>query len=251
MRSIKLLAVSLFALLVLVLPSVSASRPVINSTWTATPPTIDGTFQLGEWSNPQIVFEAPIIAYVYFVNDGSNLYVMVDAVGDDDDDAGDESLMWFNYDGAGYALNVVMIKGTVGTEITTPFHAVVGFGGSPNSVSPPHKIYEFSIPFSWLNKMPGQPIDFCSPMWKFGSSISYDGSGGRDNVWPVGIGAPPIPLDSWGQTDPATGPAVGGVVMPVNMFAVLGPWLAVIGLVGCIATVVVVAKKRRSAGTRC
>jgi hypothetical protein len=224
MRSIKLLAVSLFALLVLVLPSVSASRPVINSTWTATPPTIDGTFQLGEWSNPQIVFEAPtypdsyiLPTYVYFVNDGSNLYVMVDAVGDDDDDEGDESLMWFNYDGAGLALNVVKIEGTAGTEITTSFHAVVGFGGSPNSVSPPHKIYEFSIPFSWLNKMPGESIDFCSPMWKGGSSISYDGSGGRDNVWPVGIGAPPIPLDSWGQTDLSTGPAVGGVVEPVNM----------------------------------
>ncbi len=39
-------------------------------------------------------------------------------------------------------------------------------------------------------------------------------------------------------------PAVGGVVMPVNAFAVLAPWLAVIGLVGCVATVVVVAMKR-------
>jgi hypothetical protein len=39
--------------------------------------------------------------------------------------------------------------------------------------------------------------------------------------------------------------AVGGVVIPVNTFAVLAPWLAVIGLVGCIGTVVVVAKKRR------
>jgi hypothetical protein len=40
--------------------------------------------------------------------------------------------------------------------------------------------------------------------------------------------------------------AVGGVVVPVNMFAVVSPWLAVIGLVGCISTVVVVAKKRQS-----
>jgi hypothetical protein len=37
---------------------------------------------------------------------------------------------------------------------------------------------------------------------------------------------------------------VGGVVMPANTFAVLVPWLAVIGQVGCIGTVVVVAKKR-------
>jgi hypothetical protein len=39
--------------------------------------------------------------------------------------------------------------------------------------------------------------------------------------------------------------AVGGVVIPVNKFAVLAPWLALIGLVGCIGTVFVVAKKRR------
>jgi hypothetical protein len=38
---------------------------------------------------------------------------------------------------------------------------------------------------------------------------------------------------------------VGGCVQPVNTFALLSPWLAVIGLVGCIGTAVVVAKKRR------
>jgi hypothetical protein len=46
-------------------------------------------------------------------------------------------------------------------------------------------------------------------------------------------------------TNSPTGP-VGGVVTPVNNFALLTPWLAVIGLVGCISTVVVVAKKRQS-----
>jgi hypothetical protein len=39
--------------------------------------------------------------------------------------------------------------------------------------------------------------------------------------------------------------AVGGVVIPINTFAVLAPWLAVIGLAGCIGTVLVAAKKRR------
>jgi len=38
---------------------------------------------------------------------------------------------------------------------------------------------------------------------------------------------------------------VGGIVTPVDTFAILGPWLAVIGLVGCIGTIVVLAKKRR------
>jgi hypothetical protein len=34
--------------------------------------------------------------------------------------------------------------------------------------------------------------------------------------------------------------------MPANTFTVFAPWLAVIGAVGCIGTVVVVAKRRRS-----
>jgi hypothetical protein len=38
---------------------------------------------------------------------------------------------------------------------------------------------------------------------------------------------------------------VGGVVMPTNTLAILGPWLAVIGLVGGIGAVAVVAQKRR------
>ena len=41
--------------------------------------------------------------------------------------------------------------------------------------------------------------------------------------------------------DPIVAP-VGGIVAPVNTFAVLAPWLAAIGLVGCIGTVAVVAK---------
>ena len=39
-------------------------------------------------------------------------------------------------------------------------------------------------------------------------------------------------------------PAVGGCVQPVNTFALVAPWLAVIGLVGCVTAVAVVAKKR-------
>jgi len=40
-------------------------------------------------------------------------------------------------------------------------------------------------------------------------------------------------------------PAVGGVVIPANTLALVAPWLAVIGLVGCIATVAVIIRKRR------
>jgi len=38
--------------------------------------------------------------------------------------------------------------------------------------------------------------------------------------------------------------SVGGAVLAANTLAVLAPWLAVIGLAGCIGSAVVIAKKR-------
>ena len=76
-------------------------------------------------------------------------------------------------------------------------------------------------------------------------SISCDG-----RTLAVGTPYTPVPdtaylLDT-GFSTPCCGvEAVGGAVMPVNGFAVLAPWLAVIGLVGCIGTVAFVTKKRR------
>lgn len=42
----------------------------------------------------------------------------------------------------------------------------------------------------------------------------------------------------------AEGP-VGGVVIPANSFALVAPWLGVIGVVGCIGTAVVVARRKK------
>jgi hypothetical protein len=38
---------------------------------------------------------------------------------------------------------------------------------------------------------------------------------------------------------------VGGVMMPANLLALVAPWVAVIGLVGCIGVVLMVVKRRR------
>jgi hypothetical protein len=38
--------------------------------------------------------------------------------------------------------------------------------------------------------------------------------------------------------------AVGGVVTPANTLALVAPWLAIVGLVGCIGAVFVIRKKR-------
>ncbi len=245
------LVISSLVLLVLVLPSVSAAGPVIHSTWTSSPPTIDGIFTPGEWSGLQIVFEAPtypasyvLPTYVYFVNDASNLYVMVDTVGDTDDSFGDECLMWFNYDGTGYALNEVKIEGASGTEATTPFHAKIGFGSSPNGAAN-HKIYEFSIPLSWLGMGPGQPVQFCSPRYQKGASIGYDSTTGRDNIWPLGLVDPPIALDLWGQVQAGAPPLspVGGFIEPVNKLSVLAPYLALFGMITTVAVIAAVPSK--------
>ncbi len=245
-----------FVLLMLLLPSASAARPVIYATWTSTPPTIDGVFTPGEWSSPQIRFEAPtypesyvLPTYAYFVYDESNLYVMVDAVGDKTDDEMDECLLWFNFDEDTLWVKVIVdITGAAGKEVTTPFHGVVGFGTSDNSQDQ-HKIYEFSVPLTLLEAEPGEAIDFCSPMEKYGSSMPYDPSHddtpSRDNVWPLGLSSPPSDRSEWGQLVLGSPSPVGGIVTPLNTFAILVPWLAVIGLAGCAATVVVVAKKEK------
>jgi WD40 repeat protein len=73
-------------------------------------------------------------------------------------------------------------------------------------------------------------------------SISCDGG-------TLAVGTPG-PLTAYlfdtGFSTPCCGvEAVGGTAMPVNILATLGPWLVVVGLVGCIGTAVVVAKKRR------
>jgi hypothetical protein len=49
-----------------------------------------------------------------------------------------------------------------------------------------------------------------------------------------------------GPAPPPTVAPVGGVVMPANTFALVAPWLAVIGLVGCIGVVGVVVKRHRA-----
>ena len=46
-------------------------------------------------------------------------------------------------------------------------------------------------------------------------------------------------------TAPPSPTAVGGVVLPANTLVLVAPWLTIIGLVGCVGTAVVVAKKRR------
>jgi len=174
--------------------STTISRPTITSQWTTQPPTIDGAVTQGEWSNLQITFDSStypssyvLPTYVYFLNDKTNLYVLVDAVGDTHDDSADQCLLVFGFDPSPLNLIKIRVIGPSGTHLSSsspPFEAAIGFGGSPQS-STLHKIYEFSIPFSSINGQPGQPLTFSSPPWK-GVSMPFDAANNNDNVWPLG-----------------------------------------------------------------
>jgi hypothetical protein len=246
-----LVCVAVLLSMMLVVPFVRsawADRPVIQSRWASTVPSIDGVFQKGEWFDPQIAFTSPtypssyvLPTYAYFSNDLSNLYVMVDAVGDTTQSVGDECAFVLNFDPVTRVIVFVTAgDGSGPTGVT----ATVGFGGSPNDATP-HRIYEFSIPLTLIKMIPGQSVDFSSPNVYFKPSMSYDPATGHDNVWPLNLDY--LSKDTWGILSLSSGaPVVGGVVMPTDALAVLSPWLAVIGLVGCVAVVVVVVKRRRS-----
>jgi len=175
----------------------TVTREQVNSIWTEIPPIVDGVFGTGEWSSPQIVMEPPsfpLHAYVYFRNDASNLYYLVDVVGDNTDSKVrkgaatfyDESLLVFNFvNQVGVRFNGQKGKKSVGR----PFTAAIGFDGSPNSPEA-HRIFEFSVPLRLIRAKPGQNLSFCSPAGFGGvgkTSIAFDADTGKDNIWPLGL----------------------------------------------------------------
>ena len=182
----------------------SSSRPVVNSRWTFVPPAIDGVFSAADpWlmNSPLALLppDYPVKAFVYFLNDKSNLYIMVDAVGDWTDGSNDESLLFFNatqqYRFAMIGKSTLFTKPCYDSFSCPAFDGAVGFGGSPNN-STEHKIYEFSIPLGNIGFVPGHyAVDISSPSWK-GYSIVYDGDTNKDNVWPVGLNFADV--NTWG-----------------------------------------------------
>lgn len=212
-------------------------RPILQSTWTDKAPKIDGVSSSGEWFNLVILMKPPsypIEAYVYMMNDNNWLYVLVDAVGDTTDEANDESLLMFDYDHGAPWIPVDII-GASGTTKSNSYRAAVGYGPSPHS-SVNHKIYEFKIPLSHVNLVPGGSVDFCSPEEAKAPSIVYDGATGRDNIWPYWL----VLGDegTWGVLFASlrtAGPAVGGYYMEANRLAILAPYAVLaVGLLGLV-----------------
>lgn len=199
----RVLALSLLFVLIFYLPSSHAVIPLVNCrALSGSPPVIDGVVSPGEWPDVSQMTIDPtadinpneILTYFYCVNDGSNLYILVDAVGDQTDDSNcDECFFRFGLDPNIFDVDIWIKKNplvTSGSVLPADSKAEIGFGTSQNDSSNDHRIYEFRIPLSSINMLPGQTIAFSSPQvgkYCFRSSMPFDGSTNRDNVWPPGL----------------------------------------------------------------
>ncbi len=227
-------------------------RPIINSMATNNPPEIDGMIKSGEWYNLQIILEDPnypIDASVYFLNDNSKLYVLVDAFGDETNDEYDQCVLVFNFiNQSPYFQDWVRIRGD-GTVLVKSGSFGDGFDGAIGFSD--HKFYEFGIPLNSIHASPGQSIDFCSPYFKDlpqgEGSIPFDINGtgpSADNIYPHYLETNYI--DSWGILFLSKLNPVGGVLMPVNKFIILAPYIVFIGLVGLASTIFTMRKRYKN-----
>ncbi|MFH1156113.1 MAG: hypothetical protein V1793_20085 [Pseudomonadota bacterium] len=176
------------------------------------PPVMNGAVGDTEWQGayelyliPDLLLtpaKYPIETHVYFLNDNTYLYVLVDAVGDNTESLYDECLMVFGPPTPGsYHVVETYYTGSAVAQIPKdpPENAMVtiarGFGRSPADPDNDHRFYEFRIEFNYIGINPGDPIQFYSPaVMKSGypyASMPYDGDfvGGvhRDNIFPYGL----------------------------------------------------------------
>ena len=209
----------------------------------------------------------PIHTFVYIVNDGSYLYICVDAgqaTGDYTPDPWDEcmfvfdvgndnlwtggvdAVFWIDSWGAHHGL---ALEGAPWyshhcfdySNLHPGFAGAEGFGPSPTT-STPHRIYEIKIPLSLIGASPGATIGFSSP-GGVEVSLPFDYNGGaiRHNVWPEG--ATWDDLSGWGDIVLASRRAVGGILIPVAKVEILAPWIAV--ALAAVAVTVFATKRRR------
>jgi len=239
----------------------------LQSGWTSRPPTIDGAFSAGEWTNPQLLITSPIHTYVYIMNDASYLYVCVDAgkvAGDYTEDTGDYCVLAFDVGNDGvWTAGTDTVFRLMGNGVLEHYLAAgvtpgglslhclasqglhpglagsIGFGTSPNAPADDHRIYEFKIPLNLIGASPGSTVGFSSPSgW---DSLPYDAWDGRHNVWP--IGAEWRYLDTWGDIVLASA-AVGGIIIPVEKAEILAPWIGL--ALTAVALTIFAVKRRRS-----
>lgn len=208
-------------------PVARAAYPAsVDSDWTGTPPTVDGSIAAGEWDNATIVdlMEIPgnlIPAHLLAMNDASLLYLCYDAVGDRTPSLMDSASFSFdtggdgiatpgeedqfvlspNYDGSAHFVYDIsggwLIEDSPfdpGLPNHTGLAGAIGFGPSPSQPLD-HRIFEISIPLDLLGVAPGDSIGFAGLSEAMPGLMDFDAF--VYDTWPRYFLSPPE-LDDYG-----------------------------------------------------
>ncbi len=187
--------------------------PAIESGWAYEPVAVDGVVTAGEWfgagAADLIAVDGvnEIAASMYVLNNGTHLFVLVDAVGDVTESDGDGAQIGFDTGNDetlsdGHEDRFALVTAGAGidsihyifdswfwdwTPHCFPFDntnsdheglgGAVGFVSSPDS-STAHRVYEFCVPLALIMASPGDMIGFA------GIPAAYDDEGGYSS-WPA------------------------------------------------------------------
>jgi len=236
MKPLWFLTVSVFCLLCFVGTQGFADEVSVQSTWIpgpSTPPLIDGTITAGEWSGAG---SAPIpfgglpgvtAGYILVKNDMSNLYMILDIISDDVNDAvpmedffrltvdvkGDANIepnvdVQFMMDSsANLGIQYYLGPGSYTALSPTANSQVgVGFGGSPILTSPSHRMWELAIGFDDIGIEPdiwtsgsmavirvGVRLISANPNFNIAFPASYETD--FSELITIFLGLPSIPVD--------------------------------------------------------
>jgi hypothetical protein len=192
----------------------------LESTYTFTPPTINGSFNPfdDEWpANYILKIMDQVDATLYITNNNHSVFMMVDAASepsliDQTEENQDHCSIYLYYNGKGIRVTVFGDDSKFCESTNSPgnpllwstipcppgLQAAAGFGSSPDTPSPNHRMYEFEIPLNSIGAAAGDTIYFASPGADIGS-LPFDFNYGtpRENIWPPS--ASESDLTTWGQ----------------------------------------------------
>jgi hypothetical protein len=200
-----------------------AAIPTIFSPWTLSPPSIDGQFSPGEWSDalqvdPRTVMGNRLSNFMFLKNDATNLYIAYDVVGDHTADFEDSAAIAFDTGNDAVATegmehifsvggwsesyqNHRIYNATTATwvvedapfESSLPNHATLdlqrSFTQTPLEAMS-HPVIEFQVPLAILGAVPGDTLGFASgsPAGASQAGVSDSWGFGYFASWPFAFG---------------------------------------------------------------
>ena len=188
----------------------------INCQWAYTAPAADGMVSPGEWTGATVIDLGSVAlneidGEMRIMNDGTSLYILIDASGDMTMDEYDHSSIAFDTDndeiyadggedqfvllGTSWFPQVHYVRDSgTWSEHCYPFdddglYGGMGFGPSPASAMD-HRIYEYAIPLSLLGASPGDILSFIArSAYYYGV---YDDSESTMSNWPIYFWSQPV-----------------------------------------------------------